>query len=96
MENIKRVEHSPLPWETTNGTFQQAYRTFIATKSLDQIAEVQGKTQSEAQANAEFIVKCVNSHDALVQACWRALNQKVRTADVANMLREALALAEGE
>lgn len=75
--------HTPLPWraEWTPGEYSQGM--ILAGEFV--IAEVYGQNhgqwrdspddgESEFQANAEHIVKCVNSHDALVDKARELAN----------------------
>lgn len=52
----------------------------------------------EQKANAEFIVRAVNSHELLLAACKSALKLSHITigSDVADLLREAIEAAEGK
>jgi len=50
--------------------------------------------RSEAQANAEFIVRCVNAHNALVAVLEVCQNDAAE--DISGLIRRALALAKGE
>ena len=49
----------------------------------------------EAAANAALIVRAVNSHDALVAACRMVLDDPGLTAAANDVIRSALAAAEG-
>lgn len=62
-----------------------------------------GATTDEARANAEFIVRAVNSHDRLVKALRRAVNHLLMdgthcndVADALTQCQAALAAAEGK
>lgn len=58
----------------------------------------------EARANAELIVRAVNSHDELVKACsrvlrsleWSYTEDRLTSEEQAKILRDAIAQAGGE
>lgn len=69
-------KHSPLPWNYDNGSI----KTGVQSKMMgvigecgfvDEIAIVCHKNH---EANADLIVRAVNSHEALVAACEAALD----------------------
>lgn len=94
-------EHSPLPWHTKGRTVCCTEKGSIASCLVGRQEMDDGfslTTEADAEANAALIVKCVNTHDALVEAlavfvaCYDAdagLYQAVRQA------RAALAAAKG-
>lgn len=59
---MTQTKHTPTPWESGGCCVWQ--------KNGDMIADLAPcmKNPNETEANAEFIVRCVNSHDALVEA----------------------------
>lgn len=103
--------HSPLPWRVDVSKSWQvtamsgAY--YVATCHLSPgDLDDNGVEIYSAEANAEFIVRCVNSHDALV-AALRAAFQFVQPevprgpasngwANTVALIHEALAQAEGK
>lgn len=78
MSESKEQQHTPTPWR-----FQR--KNFIVGDEHDDmatiVAEVDfGDTKKEAQigeANARFIVRAVNSHEALVTACRNGLQSRI-------------------
>jgi hypothetical protein len=95
--------HTPLPWYATGCHVQSA-----KLNEDNYICECEGNTLVQADANAELIVRAVNSHAALVEACKAARQRILRATDSdpayhaytdgrtpLQMLEAALALAEG-
>ena len=67
MEQTQDVQHSPLPWEAVGFHVMHERRRLIA----EVWAPVEGDDppwDERRKANAEFIVRAVNSHDDLVAA----------------------------
>lgn len=65
------------------------------------VARVNPYIKGQAENNAELIVRAVNSHEALVEACKKALavlecEAEPQSTQTMNQLRHALALAEGK
>jgi hypothetical protein len=70
------ADHTPTPWHTgsTNHTeLVMGFRDNIECVISESDPELD-MPMDEAAANAAFIVKAVNSHDALVKALRKALN----------------------
>ena len=96
---MSEAKHTPLPWESS-----EENPTIIKTpRSNGLIASAMGLTDSgffpsekEALANAAFIVKAVNSHYALLEACKKALTCRASmNSDVVALIESALAQATG-
>lgn len=91
----KDIKHTPTPWKVDDYVMSgEKYRVFSPADPVA-VASVAGK------ANAEFIVRAVNSHDELVEAIKNAIDSLPdhvgpRIAQVKKELSEALAKAEGE
>ena len=69
-----RDKATPRPWHRVVESNLIIKRTG-ATSRYYRIAKIEGGTgKITDEANTELIVRCVNSHDALVEACKNALN----------------------
>ena len=101
-----KTEHTPTPWKIDDNN-SLPLGVIADNADGDGIAEI-GKRNSENLANASFIVRAVNSHDALVAAVATAhelLTDSLRasadndTADTIDAvlieMNKALKLAEG-
>lgn len=64
----QRARHTATPWQNVGYEIYDKNRNVILDCGLREHL-----TNKEAGANAEFIVRAVNSHDALVEACKRGL-----------------------
>lgn len=98
------MEHTLTPWVLLEDadTFQ------IYKPRKDTIAKIHKRWGDDGKANAAHIVRCVNSHDALVEACEKAERLLTEQLEIVlgvgydadntlvNELRAALALAKGE
>lgn len=97
------MSHTPTPWEI-KGNGKQVYgsQDIVANCDYQQANDddEEGLEADDALAreNARHIVRCVNSHDALVEACKAALEEledfpqdRVRIKQI----EAALAAAEG-
>lgn len=89
------MEHTPTPWNVrgTNGLR-------IIYGENGSIAEVKNlkRLVMENDANAEFIVRACNSHEALLEACKIALSkmQEFKMLEPDNYLIRAIAKAKGK
>ena len=75
---MSEVNHSPTPWATETGVYG-----LICDSNGMFIVDTAGcSTLGLGQANADYIVMCVNSHDALTAEVARleAVNAKMREA----------------
>lgn len=66
-------EHTPTPWRVGPDNVNPFYiaapdQGMTAFVGIVPIPMQTGRTEAENRANAEFIVKAVNNHDALVKA----------------------------
>lgn len=59
------TQHTKTPWQVHDGFWIETEGYALQTKS---IAKTEGTDSSVRQANAAFIVKACNAHDALVSA----------------------------
>jgi hypothetical protein len=108
---IERQEqgHTPTPWEVQAGDdyFITAVGypkdvPSVVDNNLDDdvlVALVGNQTSDCGEANARFVVRAVNSHEALVEALQLALRESGCDGDLCNYrwhekARSALALAE--
>ena len=103
--------HTPEPWEIYHhpsdgrATFLHVGKHWAGRNwgtsvfaGDDRVCQTDGLTEAEAEANAELIVKAVNSHDALYAAAKRALNEGrlyVLSIETIRQLVAALALVDG-
>lgn len=65
--STEKVQATPRPWRRGYQDNQVIYSDY------KQIAVIQCR-EKEWQNNAELIVRAVNSHDALLEACKEAIN----------------------
>jgi len=114
MKTQEEVKHTPTPWQlggfgkiyspgklpTTDGRLETAYE--IASVPFRQNYDVLGVHKEESNLNAAFIVRAVNSHEALFDAakwilaaapndCYDIGYQEARQA-----IAKAIAQAEGK
>lgn len=104
------MSHTPTPWSfktdrTTGDCGIYADGTGIFVEVFSDIRSAGENSRAEALANAEFILKAVNSHDAMlaalkalqVQALQSNLNSPAHEWgwEALGMTRAALALAKG-
>ena len=97
------MEHTPTPW-TANEQFVQGadHTTIVNTfgnypphERLGQIAAF-----AEAKANAEFLCRACNSHDALLEACeafieaWDKSHQLEKTDLAVRLAKAAIEAAK--
>jgi hypothetical protein len=80
METKEKVTHTPTPWKTISHGYNKAGHLHleIVNKQKTSICELFGDKQNplwtdEQINNAEFIVRAVNSHEALLNAAKEAL-----------------------
>ena len=107
-------EHSPLPWVVgrpdVDGDARYSYgirdrEDWVLADVLTTCAYSDAAGRELAEANAEFIVRCVNSHEALVAALKGLHDDIAEYARINNLggfdnhwmkaARAALTLAEG-
>lgn len=83
-------KHTPTPWGVQGDTYVTINSLIIAHCKQDGHT-----TLEEAQANAAFIVRAVNSHDALVRAVEIGLRYAPKELGLGRkIMEEALALAK--
>lgn len=88
------------PWEANTESDASLQRNLEVIRSDDKVVAFTGHPDfdalpdNERKANAALIVRCVNSHDALVEACYLAVesleNEDCRTAIQNEALKSAL------
>ena len=84
---MAETKHTPTPWRyETRGAGDDC---LIFDVKDDTVCLVIG------EALAASIVQAVNSHDALLAACRKALTCASLNSDVADLCRNAIALAKG-
>lgn len=97
--------HTPIPWKvqvSQNDKGQKRVSIVTSDKYPDYIGSLDNHTEDD-EANAEFIVRCVNSHEVLVNAVNRLINEvgegslvgKYINPTTWEMLTEAIQQAEG-
>lgn len=75
--NLKQAR-TPLPWVTIEDSFEtesvgmKYWKSKIGANTPLCPASANGLNKEAAEANAAFIVRAVNNHDALVEACRAA------------------------
>jgi hypothetical protein len=67
----------------------------IARMCSAAIGKGQTQRQQEQKANAEFIVRACNSHDALLEAC-KAIKQAIEDTDKDGLIRDDFIFAQAE
>ena len=60
--------HTPTPWNVNGGMRQGIKTVYAATGSIAEMTDCKAHSDAEQEANAAFIVRCVNSHEALIDA----------------------------
>ena len=73
------MTHTPTPWYATGVHVQSAVKNEDLSGLGNYVCTAEGSSPEEAIANADLIVRAVNSHDALVSAlkgCLIALRTK--------------------
>ena len=76
------IKHTPLPWKTVDGMIQSEKINIWGNWCICEMPkrDEMPEARRECEANVAFIVKCVNSHDALVEALRKAHQQLVGDA----------------
>ncbi len=69
----ERTPHTPTPWDASNWRICANVRGPRAIKVICDTANNKATRTDENAANAAFIVKACNSHDALLEACLAAI-----------------------
>ena len=66
------MAHTPTPWHTGNNDFEIYQAALVFDPKLRAVADCQkyeiGRSRGECEANAAFIIRACNAHDALLQA----------------------------
>lgn len=96
----KNVKHTPMPWEVANSLSGKTYVTIshetpgmFRHQICEMIADIK---VGDPEANAELIVRAVNSHEALLKAAKLAETVLKGESIYLAELTEAIALAEGK
>ncbi len=110
MKTSEEIKHTATPWKIRKDSFSDRLE-IESSDGLAAIAKLIGygdatttprvaKTHEEYAANAAFIVRAVNAHDALVNALRRIDNEVDEGLTVPDgvmlEIRKALAMAEGK
>ena len=96
------MKHTPTPWRIRdlNDDFGKNAPQIATMADPDgfgkPIASVCHLSESEREANAAYIIQCVNSHSALVAALEHIATGGENWKDCARVARAALKLARGE
>lgn len=102
MKTNNEVKHTPTPWKATK-VYPNGLCNFIESEKADTLICEVGKQDSNLvnEANAEFIVRCVNSHAALLntlyqcQGYFESQNQDQFVTAMLKDINKAIAQAEG-
>lgn len=101
--NVKPTAHTATPWEVHLSRDPLRARDIITTHDAQiGIARMFGNIGQPTKANAEHIVRCVNSHEALVGAsewfgdCWNERRSAEETDEAYKSLKSAIKLAKGK
>ena len=105
--NKTQVKHTETPWKTDNFKYFEGLNTrIIAGKEGDEtyIGLIEGNNDSDKinEANAEFIVRCCNAHEKLVEALQIAFDLidgndgALALPEEVKQIKQALAQAKGE
>ena len=92
------MKHTSLPWIMKENLHFESHPYRIYSDNGDIIADIVNQG-IETEANAELVVRAVNSHYEFLEACKEALYVLNRTgADLAieELLKRAIAKAEGK
>lgn len=96
---LPKIKHTPTPWQVIKESQRHDYFGSLYIKAgKTVIANLVFQLDDSEKANAEFIVRAVNSHEALLEAARCAGDALVdgQHKDIAiNLLRQAIAQAEG-
>lgn len=103
-KSISKPTHTPTPWFTKKGSDEKEHEIF-SDKGVFEYPSYVG--HAEQAKDAKFIVRAVNSHEALLNACKVALERWGKmpmtaeigtgvTKKVGDILLEAIAQAEGK
>ncbi len=94
---MTKPKHSPLPWslDFEDRCIHGSDKEFVTHISESRFYD--GRKDDTAKVNAEFIVKAVNSHYDLLEAC-KYVVENTHCSDLGyngDVLRKAIAKAEG-
>ncbi len=93
-----KMKHTPIPWRVKQ--YNQAYIKFTCIESENgRIAKIKHYPHyGDMDANAKFIVKCVNNHERLLEACKDALRCAITDKNLilVAILTDAIKQAESE
>ena len=104
------MDYTKGEWKTSDSGFARystfgrtvnGARKFVVNGSIGIIAEAQGETQEEAEANANLIASAPKQNEALIWVAeWLGIRKpdggKPNRADVIRIVKEALAKAKPE
>lgn len=90
-------KHSAIPWKVTKLEVGNAlYAITPQGSNAEDVAEIYGQNKAEAKANAEFIVRAVNSYETLVDLLKRFIDPIGNDCPTDKEVKEALNQAEGK
>ena len=76
-------KHTELPWRVSESKREpNLVKIGTGDGGWLGLAHVFGDSDEEAEANAEFIVRAVNCHDDLLEACRRAMEAMQKHAPI--------------
>ena len=82
----EKQKHSPTPWKQTCFLITSSTGSHVTHTGMGNLPP---SRSSESEANAAHIVKCVNSHDALVAALMRCTTEMSSALDLIDETRIA-------
>lgn len=93
-----KINHTPTPWHLTFVGHELEDQRWQIHDNRIAIADVTGKfgnreVNEEQEANAEFIIRAVNAHDALILALQRIVKINGSTGGSDALIREFKAIA---
>ncbi len=92
----KRSNHTPTPWKVKYAREIYGGESFGRFISTTESRNVMPHITVEDSANAEFIVRAVNSHEVMLEALKTARERFVREGMATANIDEAIAQAEGK
>jgi hypothetical protein len=65
--NMRAAEATPRPWRKSTPTDKGASTIVSSANPAELIADIYGYSRDKAEANADIVLRAVNSFDALVE-----------------------------
>lgn len=105
-----KPQHTPTPWHVTTSIKEfvpksqgGGLKVKLMANSESRIGTLNSENPELARANAAYIVKAVNAHEALLKACKAGASMLLRNTlqdaedtAVYNQMKQAIAQAEGK